>query len=131
MKKAYYSKAATFIFIFSAVFTLIFSGLLRSIDSKAVSADYPAVLLRISSYDNSRHMNISGYDDKSSVVVSEQKNTQNENWRFDYVGTDNNGSYYKITNMGTGRQITPMGYNVSEGTQCVTEKRKRDRQIGI
>ena len=119
MKKAYYSKAATFIFIFSAVFTLIFSGLLRSIDSKAVSADYPAVLLRISSYDNSRHMNISGYDDRSSVVVSEQKNTQNENWRFDYVGTDNNGSYYKITNMGTGRQITPMGYNVSEGTQCV------------
>ena len=64
-------------------------------------------------------MNISGYDDKAAVVLSAQKNTQNENWHFDYVGTDKNGSFYKITNMGTGRQITPMGYKVSEGTGCV------------
>lgn len=85
----------------------------------AVSADYPVVLLRISSYDNSRHMNISGYDDKANIVVSEQKNTQNENWRFDYVGTDSKGSFYKITNMGTGRLITPMNYSVEEGSSCV------------
>lgn len=119
MKKAYFSRLASFICVFSAVFTLIISGMLQSVDAEAVSADYPAVLLNISSYDNSRHLNISGYEDKSSVVVSEQKNTQNENWRFDYVGTDKNGSFYKITNMGTGRLLTPMGYNVSEDTQCV------------
>ena len=85
----------------------------------AVSADYPAVLLHISTYDNSRNMNISGYNDKDNVVASVQKNTQNENWRLDYVGTDNNGSFYKIVNMGTGRLMTPLNYTVSEGNSCV------------
>ena len=64
-------------------------------------------------------MNISGYNDKDNVVASVQKNTQNENWRFDYVVTDNNGSFYKIVNMGTGRLLTPIGYNAGEGTNCV------------
>lgn len=94
-------------------------GVMNTEPVLAVSSDYPAVLLRISSYDNSRHLNISGYDDKADIVASEQKNTQNENWRFDYVGTDNNGSFYKITNMGTGRLITPMSYSVKEGSSCV------------
>ncbi len=48
-----------------------------------------------------------------TMPISEQKNTQNESWRFDYVGTDKNGSFYKITNMGTGRQVTPMGSKFS------------------
>ena len=95
------------------------TGILQLETVAAVSADYPAVLLRISTYDNTRNMNISGYDDKSEIVASELKNTQNENWRFDYVGTDSNGSFYKITNMGTGRLITPMNYSVAEGTSCV------------
>lgn len=105
--------------IISAMFTLLFMSVLHPIESSAASADYPVVLLRISTYDNNRHLNISGYDDKVSVVASELKNTQNENWRFDYVGTDSKGSFYKITNMGTGRLLTPMGYSVNEGTQCV------------
>ena len=103
----------------AVLFSIALMLLAQTQTASAVSVDYPAVLLRISTYDNSRHLNISGYDDKAAIVVSEQKNTQNENWRFDYVGTDKNGSFYKITNMGTGRQITPMGYNVSEGTSCV------------
>ena len=119
MKKKDISNLAALVCFVSAFFTLIITGTLSPLDSSAVSQDYPAVLLRISTHDNSRHMNISGYDDKAAVVLSEQKNTQNENWRFDYVGTDKNGSFYKITNMGTGRQITPMGYKVSEGTGCV------------
>ena len=114
MKKRAISNLAALVCFVSAFFTLIITGTLSPLDSSAVSQDYPAVLLRISAHDNSRHMNISGYDDKAAVVLSEQKNTQNENWRFDYVGTDKNGSFYKITNMGTGRQITPMGYKVSE-----------------
>ena len=101
------------------VIMIIPIGLINIETVSAVSTDYPVVLLRISSYDNSRHMNISGYDDKADIVVSEQKNTQNENWRFDYVGTDSNGSFYKITNMGTGRLITPMNYSVTEGSSCV------------
>ena len=91
----------------------------QPIQAKAVSADYPAVLLRISTSDNSRNINISSYDEKSACVASELKNTQNENWRFDYVGTDSNGSFYRIVNMGTGQPLTPMNYSTDENTDCV------------
>ncbi|MDO5148107.1 MAG: GDSL-type esterase/lipase family protein [Oscillospiraceae bacterium] len=108
--------------VFTAVLmimTLVPAALIHTETASAASVDYPVVLLRISSYDNSRHMNISGYTDKSDIVMSEQKNTWNENWRLDYVGTDSKGSFCKITNMGTGRLITPMNYSVTEGSSCV------------
>ncbi len=87
--------------------------------AKAVSVDYPPVLLRMSTSDNSRNINISGYDDKAACVASELKNTQNENWRFDYVGSNSNGSFYRIVNMGTGKPLTPMNYSTDNGTECV------------
>lgn len=87
--------------------------------ANAVSADYPAELIRISTYDNSRNLNISGYSDKSPLNTWTTNGEQNENWRFDYVGANSVGSFFKITNMGTGRLITPLNYEVSEGTSCV------------
>ena len=110
-----FSIACAFLAIINILFTNAFSPAI----AEAVSADYPAVLLRISTHDNSRHINILGYDDKSEVIVSELQNSLNESWRFDYVGTDNNGSFYRITNMGTGRVLTPSGYRVAEGSPCV------------
>ena len=119
MKKIYPSKVFMFVCVFAAILTFVVAELFAFSGAEAASADHPAVLLRISTYDNSRHLNISGYDDKSAVVASELKNSQNENWRFDYVGTDSKGSFYKLTNMGTGRLLTPIGYNAVEGTSCV------------
>ncbi|MBQ8923099.1 MAG: RICIN domain-containing protein [Oscillospiraceae bacterium] len=87
--------------------------------AEAASVDYPPVLLRMSTADNSRNINISGYDDKAACVASELKNTQNENWRFDYVNTDSKGSFYRIVNMGTGKPLTPMNYAAESGTECV------------
>ncbi len=89
------------------------------IDAKAVSVDYPAQLVRISTYDNSRNLNITGYSDNSACNTWNTNGVQNENWRFDYVGANSVGSFFKITNMGTGRLLTPLNYNVAEGTSCV------------
>ena len=60
MKKAI-SDLAALVCIISVFFTLIITGTLSPLDSSSVSQDYPAVLLRISTHDNIRHMNISGY----------------------------------------------------------------------
>ena len=96
MKKAFGLSIIAVACVISAIITLLCSWIICPAQAAGVSADYPAVLLRISTYDNSRHMNISGYDDKSEVVASELKNSLNESWRFDYVSTDNNGSFYRI-----------------------------------
>ncbi len=91
----------------------------QAMTADAAGADYPAQLLRISTYDNSRNLNISGYGDKSALNTWTTNGVQNENWRFDYVGENSHGKYYKITNMGTGKLITPLGYETTAGTSCV------------
>ncbi|MBQ4488025.1 MAG: RICIN domain-containing protein [Ruminobacter sp.] len=91
----------------------------QAVTANAASVDYPAQLIRISTYDNSRNLNISGYTDKSALNTWTANGVQNENWRFDYVGESSYGKYYKITNMGTGKLITPLGYETSSGTSCV------------
>ncbi|MBR4201744.1 MAG: RICIN domain-containing protein [Oscillospiraceae bacterium] len=87
--------------------------------ASAASVDYPPVLLRISTNDNSYNLNISGTADKSACVTAALQNSQNESWRFDYTGTDSNGSYYRIVNQASGRVLTPMGYSVTAETECV------------
>ena len=100
-------------------FSLIGAAFPQTITVNAANTDYPAQLLRISTYDNSRNLNISGYTDKSPLNTWTTNGVQNENWRFDYVGANSVGSYYKITNMGTGKLITPLGYELAAGTSCV------------
>ena len=85
----------------------------------AASADYPAQLLRISTYDNSLNLNIAGTNDKSAINVQSQSNTLNESWRFDFASTDGKGGTAKIVNQATGRLLPPMNYSVSEGTQAI------------
>lgn len=85
----------------------------------AAGVDYPAVLARISIYDNSRNLNITGTADKSPVNTWPTNGGMNENWRFDYAGADGNGSYYRIVNQGSGRLLTPMLYSTDEGTDIV------------
>ena len=89
------------------------------ISVRAASVDYPAELIRISTADNARNLNISGTADKSPLNTWTTNGEQNENWRFDYVGTDSRGTYFKIVDQGCGRLITPLGYAVTEGTEVV------------
>ncbi len=90
-----------------------------SLDTYAASTDYAAQLIRISTKDNSRNLNISGYSDKSACNTWTTNGEQNENWYFVYVGTNSIGSYYKIINMGTGKLLTPYGYSTDEDTSVV------------
>ncbi len=92
---------------------------ITALKADAVSTDYAAQLVRISTADNSRNLNISGSADKSPCNTWTTNGEQNENWRFDYVGTDSVGSFFKIVNMGTGRLLTPMNYSAKENTPCV------------
>ncbi len=90
-----------------------------TMEADAVSVDYPAQLVRISTADNSRNLNITGTTDKSACNTWNTNGSQNENWRFDYVGANSVGSFFKLVNQGSGRLLTPMGYDVSEGTEVV------------
>ena len=94
MKHHFLKRTAAVCTAAAAAFTLCTA--MPQYRTEAASVDYPPVLLRMSTSDNSRNINISGYDDKSACVASELKNTQNENWRFDYVSTNSNGSFYRI-----------------------------------
>lgn len=90
-----------------------------AIPVEAVSADYPVPLARISIYDNSRNLNITGTTDGSPLNTWTTNGEQNENWRFDLIGSDSNGSYYKIVNQGSGRLITPMMFASDANTEIV------------
>lgn len=93
----------TLIFIFTCIAAVLPQ---LAIPVEAVSADYPVPLARISIYDNSRNLNIAGTTDGSPLNTWTTNGEQNENWRFDLIGSDSNGSYYKIVNQGSGRLIT-------------------------
>ena len=95
--------------------------------AEAASVDYPPVLLRMSTADNSKHINISASADKSACVTAALQNNMNENWRFDYTGTDGNGSYYRIVNAATGRVLTPMNYSADSGAECVIFGNENDK----
>ncbi|MGN0622024.1 MAG: RICIN domain-containing protein [Porcipelethomonas sp.] len=116
IRKKAASLIAALVFVFSFVL-----GCMPLMESRAsaASVDYAAQLVRISTYDNSRNLNISGYSDKSPLNTWTTNGSQNENWEFVYVGKNSIGSFFKITNMGTGRLLTPMGYKAQQGTECV------------
>ncbi len=101
------------------MFTCIAAAFPRAITARAISTDYPVQLMRISTSDNSRNLNISGLSDNSALNTWTTNGVQNENWRFDYVGANSNGSFFKIVNQGTGRLITPKNYDTTEGNSVV------------
>lgn len=99
--------------------TLIAAAFPAALKTSAASTGYPVQLLRISTGDNSRNLNISGYSDKSALNTWTTNGEQNENWRFDLAGTNSTGSYFRIVNQGTGRLITPLDGSASAGTSAV------------
>lgn len=97
------------------------------LEVNAISTDYPAELVHISTYDNSNNLNVSGITDNSSLKISSADGTQNENWRFDYVGKDTVGTFFKLVNQGSGRLLTPLDYKVSVNASCVLYGSESDK----
>lgn len=85
----------------------------------AISADYPAQLMNIATKDNSKVLTENGTTDNSTVSVKALSNDLSPSWRFDRVGSDSKGTYFKLVNAQSGRMLTPSGYNVKAGTDVI------------
>lgn len=90
-----------------------------SLTAKAVSADYPVQLMNIATKDNSKVVTETNTKDNSAVAVQKLGNNLAPSWRFDRVGADANGTYFKLCNAESGRLLTPKGYQVNSGTEVV------------
>ena len=93
------------------------SGL--SLSVSAVSADYPPQFINIASKDHGAVLTESGTADGSAVTMKALGGDLAGSWRFDYVGKDSNGSFFKICNAQSGRMLTPQNYNVNPNANVV------------
>lgn len=91
----------------------------RAIDAEAASVDYPMQLMNIASKDNSSVLAENGTSDGSSLSVKPLGNDLSPSWRFDRVGTDSKGTFFKLCNAQSGRLLTPDGYNVTSGSPVI------------
>ncbi|MBP0978560.1 MAG: RICIN domain-containing protein, partial [Oscillospiraceae bacterium] len=86
----------------------------------AVSTDYPVQLMNIVSAENDGIvLSETGTADSSPLAVSELGGSLSCSWRFDYVGTDQNGAFFKICSAESGRLITPDKYSVQNGNGVI------------
>lgn len=89
------------------------------LDAAAVSVDYPAQLMNIATKDNSKVLTESGTSDGSAVTAAALGSDLSPSWRFDRVGSDSNGTFFKLCNAESGRLLTPYNYNVTAGTSVI------------
>ena len=87
--------------------------------ASAVSTDYPAQLINIASKDNSKVLTENGTDDGASLSLKNLGGDLAASWRFDRVGLDSKGTFFKLTNMQSGRLLTPESYNVKAGADVI------------
>lgn len=85
----------------------------------AVSADYPPQLINIAAKNHSAVLTESGTADGSAVTMKALGGDLSGSWRFDYVGNDANGSFFKICNAQSGRMLTPQNYKVNQNANVV------------
>ncbi|MGN0605597.1 MAG: RICIN domain-containing protein [Oscillospiraceae bacterium] len=85
----------------------------------AISTDYPMQLMNIAVKDNSKVLTENGTSDGSSLSVKALGNDLSPSWRFDMVGTDSKGTFFKLCNAESGRLLTPNGYSVKSGTSVI------------
>ncbi|MDE5754764.1 MAG: RICIN domain-containing protein [Oscillospiraceae bacterium] len=90
-----------------------------SLTANAISTDYPVQLMNIAVKDNSRVLTESGTQDNSLVSAEELGSTLSPSWRFDRVGADSNGTYFKLCNAESGRLLSPKNYNLSADVDVV------------
>ncbi len=108
----------------AAVCTLLTTWLmplfpLQTIPAAAISTDYPPQLINIASKDCSGVLTENGTADGSALTVQTLSGNLAGSWRFDRVGKDANGTFFKITSAESGRQITPRNYRVAAGNDVI------------
>ena len=89
------------------------------LDSAAASVDYPPQLMNIATKDNSKVLTESGTTDGSAVIAAALGSNLAPSWRFDRVGVDSKGTFFKLCNAESGRLLTPQNYNVSAGAKVI------------
>ncbi len=102
-------------------------GYQHSITAKAISTDYPAQLMNIATKDNSKVLTENGTTDGSALSVKALGNDLSPSWRFDWVGSDSKGTFFKIINAQSGRLLTPQNYKVSAGTDVIIYGSESDK----
>lgn len=83
----------------------------------ATTTDFAAQLVRITTADGNRNINVSGLSDGSALNTWITNGVQNENWRFDYVTTN----VFRIVNMGTGMVLSVSNGSTATNTSCIIE----------
>jgi len=87
--------------------------------AKAISTDYPPQLMNIATKDNSKVLTENGTTDNSALSVKALGSNLAPSWRFDRVGANSTGTFFKICNAESGRLLTPLNYKVSAGNSVV------------
>lgn len=95
------------------------SNIMKLIDADAASVDYPAQLMNLASKDNSKVLTENGTADGSAVIMKALGNDLSPSWRFDRVGSDSRGTFFKLCNAQSGRLLTPQNYDVKAGTSVI------------
>ena len=83
--------------LYGAVDLLIVGKFSDATNVSAVSTDYPVQLMNIVSAENDGIvLSETGTADSSPLAAAELGGSLACSWRFDYVGTDQNGAFFKI-----------------------------------
>ncbi len=85
----------------------------------AASTDYPAVLMNIAAKDNATVLTENGTSDGSTLSAKALGSTLSCSWRFDRVGSNSVGTFFKLCNAESGRLLTPKSYNVTAGNDVI------------
>lgn len=117
-KKTFRAAAILLMLLVMWLLPLFGSGALL-LPASAASADYPPQLMNIAVKDNSKVLTENGTADGSSLSVKALGSDLSPSWRFDRVGADANGTFFKLCNAQSGRLLTPKGYKVSAGTSVI------------
>lgn len=107
----------TILMVFSCFSYISFGK--KNFFASAISTDYPVTLMNLASKDNSTVLTEGGTSDGSAVQMSKLGKDLSPSWRMDRVGSDSNGTFFKITNAQSGRDLTPKSYNVSNGNSVI------------
>lgn len=89
------------------------------LSAAAISTDYPAQLMHLAAKDNAKVLTENGTSDGAALSLQTLGSDLSASWRFDRVGKDANGTFFKLVNAQSGRLLTPRNYNVSAGTDVI------------
>lgn len=90
-----------------------------TLTAQAISTDYPAQLMNLAAKDNSTVLTENGTTDNATLSMKALGSDLAPSWRFDRVGSDANGTFFKLINAQSGRLLTPKSYQVTAGNAVV------------